>query len=132
MNITRNANKVTIDVSLDVNVIGFAKVDDSGVPKEYVMLQGTNDTDDEWDSYGVYIERDDQGFCGYDGIVRCVLYQDRLLLDLDEQIGKALGDGDIWSCITILFDIDDNTLARLRCALMTLFAECNSCFSDRS
>ena len=126
------ANTVTVDELDDTLVIGFAKLDRDGVPEQYLTLQRSLDPDeDEPGIDGVYVERDDPRFCGYGGIVRFVLQRDRVLMDLDERIGRALGDQDVWSQGTILFQVDDLEFAMLREGLGRLFVDC-ACFVDQA
>ena len=68
MRVIRSVNTVTIDECNDVLVIGFGNTDSSGMSMEgYVMLQGSLAPDDE--DWGVHIERDDQVFGDYGGIM---------------------------------------------------------------
>ena len=132
MNVTREATTVTVDTVDDVLVVGFARLDLEGVPEEYLILQRSLDPDeDEPGIAGVYVERDDQGSSGYGGIVQFVLHRDQVLLELDEQIGRALGGADAWRRVTIRFAVDDSAFESLRSALVRVFADCG-CFVDRS
>ncbi len=132
MNITRMANAVTVDEIDDALVIGFAMLERNGVPEEYMTLQRILESDEDTPGIdGVYVERDDQRFCGYGGIVRFVLHRDRALVELDERIGQALGGQDLWTEVTFRFEIDDTTFALLREGLGRLFVEC-ACFVDQS
>ena len=132
MEITRDVNTVTVDEINDALVIGFARLDRDGVPEEYVMLQRSLDPDeDEPGIDGVYVERDDQEFCGYGGIVRYVLQRDRALVELDERMGRALGGEEVWRHVTIRFQIDDSMFGLLREQLGRLFVDC-ACFVDQS
>jgi len=130
MNITRTANAVIVDEIDDALVIGFATLERNGVPAEYMTLRLDPDEDTPGID-GVYVERDDQRFCGYGGIVRFVLHRDRALLELDERIGRALGGQDLWGQVTFHFQLDDFTFALLREGLGRLFVDC-SCFVDQS
>ncbi len=132
MNITRVASTVTVDELDDALVIGFAKLDRDGVPEEYVLLQRSLDSDeDEPGIDGVYVERDDQVFCGYGGIVRYVLRRDRALVELDERMGRALGGEEVWHHVTIRFQLDDSMFGLLHEQLGRLFVDC-ACFVDQS
>jgi len=96
------------------------------------MLQRSIDPDeDEPGIDGVHVERDDQRFSGYGGIVRFVLRRDRVLMDLDERIGRALGGQDVWRQVTIRFQVDDLEFAMLREGLGRLFVDC-ACFVDQA
>ena len=132
MNITRTANAVTVDEIDDALVIGFAMLERNGVPAEYMTLQRSLDPDEDTPGIdGVYVERDDQRFSGYGGIVRFVLHRDRALVELDERIGRALGGQELWGQATFRFQIDDFTFALLHEGLGRLFVDC-SCFVDQS
>ncbi len=115
MNVTREATTVTVDTVDDVLVVGFARLDPEGVPEEYVILQRSVDPDeDEPGISGVYVERDDQRFAAYGGIVRFVLRRDQALIELDNRAGGTLGHPDVWREVALRFSIDDVHFTVLR------------------
>ncbi len=132
MNITRTANTVTVDEIDDALVIGFAMLERNGVPEEYMTLQRSLDPGEDTSGIdGVYVERDDQRFCGYGGIVRFVLHRNRALVELDERIERALGGQDVWDQVTFRLEIGDTIFALLQEGLGRLFVDC-ACFVDPS
>ena len=73
------------ELDVDVLIVGFYKKD------SYLMIQQSTDGYDEQDvNFGMdtfYIERDDQSYGGYGGVMRINLKRNLLEIELDE-IGK--------------------------------------------
>jgi Immunity protein 10 len=123
-----NANQVGIDTDdPDFIVVGFAwKGRD---PYHYRTLQRAYEFDEQdvalgMDSY--HVEKDDQKYSAYGGILRFQLHRDRALISLDTKTARKL-DGE--PELEIRFDLGDEQFEDLRAGLTAVFKGFD-CFAD--
>lgn len=97
-----------IEVSTDYNEFDTLVIF-LGNEDNYFMIQHSND-EDEAELGAYHIERDGQGYAGYDGVKKWTLHAKSLFIELDE-IGQENLD---LETLEITFDIDENALGLLK------------------
>ena len=121
-----HASCVAIEDEDSVSLVGFADRE-IGTTHYFILERAhefdTQDRDLGMDTY--YIERDDQSFSCYGGIVSYAQHPDRIRFELDDKASRKLGVG---RTLQITFDIDRARSADLAKKLALILAE-NACES---
>lgn len=119
------ANDVGFEERVEFLLVWFDGEDTQ--PCQYLTLQRAYEFDGQDRTLGmddVYIERDDQGWSAYGGILRFELHNDRAYVKLDDCTATKLGGV---SEIEVRFNLDPAKLRELARGLQLVFAGLN-CF----
>lgn len=123
------AKNVGFEDRVEFLLIWFA--DEDANPCQYLMLQRAREFDEQDRTLGmddVYIERDDQGWSAYGGILRFELCNDRAYLKLDDCTATKIGGV---SEIEVHFNPDPIKIRELATGLQMVFSGLN-CFVNHA
>lgn len=114
------ANNVGYEDRVEFLLIWFA--DEGTNPCQYLMLQRACEFDEQDRTLGmddVYIERDDQGWSAYGGLLRVEQHNDRAYMKLDDCTATKIGGVNE---IEVRFNSDPAKLQELATGLQLVFA----------
>lgn len=123
------ANNVGFEDRMEFLLIWFA--DEDANPCQYLMLQRAREFDEQDRALGmddIYIERDDQGWSAYGGILRFELHNDRAYVKLDDCTATKIGGV---SEIEVRFNPGPAKLRELAAGLQLVFDGLN-CFANHA
>ena len=124
------ASSVVVDDDAPVHIlVGFEHAEADF--RQYLILQRSYEFDDQDIELGmndVYIERDDQLWSAYGGILHFGLKRDRVAVKLGVETAARLGGESEYE---IQFDVDDQQFSKLREGLNMVFKDFG-CYVDET